>query len=166
MAWRKPGENLLLHSRIERTDGTLVEQFGPLADSKFVLIGLRKPQGETWWIEFERSGDIRFLFYSPANSDLLLVGHPSSPLPSIDTRYIAVQFMSGTNTHVGWIQFNRFEVFRGVQGMSTAGSPFLNFFDQGYASAPGTPSIMGADSSLPLFFRLHPVEPNPPFINE
>lgn len=247
-AWRKPGENLRLYSRIEETDGTFVEHFGPLAESKFVLIGLRKPQGETWWIEFERSGDIRFLSYSPANSGLLLVGNPSSPLPSINTSYfdidrdglidfvesstspiineiqrtlyptrgqkilipsnvnrfgaliatepppsstwstnsltlmqsgfgegvfgipyyfyrsveipagtngyIAVQFMSGTNTHVGWIQFNRFEVFRGVHGMSIVGSPILNFFDHGYARAPGTPSIIGADSSLSLALQI------------
>lgn len=47
LSWKKPGENLRLFSRTAGTDGTVVEQFGPLSEAESILIGLRRPAGET-----------------------------------------------------------------------------------------------------------------------
>lgn len=243
-AWKKSSDRLRLYARTEKSDGTLLEHSGPLASAESVLIGIRRPQRETWWVEFNRAGTVTYLSFSPASSPKLLVGHPSISAPVVDAKYldinhdgfidfvesttapssddkqitlhplrgqkiltpstvnrygtqigvepppnsswstnsltlmdlgtgtgslgnrftfyrsvgvpsgtngyIAVQFTEGSNSHVGWIQYNQYEIFFGVMGMTRLVSPFLDFFDHGYQRTPGTPALIGADSSVPL----------------
>ena len=235
--WKKPGEDLRLYSRTEAADGTLIEQSGPLTKTESILIGLRKSGGETWWIEFQRTGVVSFASHSPANSTEPLVGHPSIPVPPDQVKYIdinrdgfidfvesttspapgdqqrtlhplrgqkiltpsnvhragtqismeppsdstwtsngsigisyafyrsvgipdgangyiAIQFSAGTNSHVGWIRYNRYEVVLGVLGLFTLIDPELDYFDHGYQRTAGAPATIGEDSSLPFTLQI------------
>jgi hypothetical protein len=70
--------------------------------------------------------------------------------------YIGVEFQSAENTHYGWLQFNLYQRFLGVIGMSPILKPFLTFHSFGYQSSPGAPVLVGAESSIAPVISLRP----------
>lgn len=75
-------------------------------------------------------------------------------VPNGTNGYIAVQFKAGSDSHLGWIQYNRYEVFRGVMGMSPLITPSLDYFDHGYQRTAGAPATIGVESSLPFSVQI------------
>ena len=86
-----------------------------------------------------------------SNSPVALWKSGGAPDQIVDgaNGFVAVEFVSGTGTRYGWIQFNYYRKIHGVIGFETIFSSFFDFIDYGAHPTSGEPVLIGSGSAAP-----------------
>ncbi len=135
-------------------------------DFAYQPVGLESGSPEHWLHPF-RNHRILAPLYSPrggttagpipppgswwTNAPVILWRSAGSPDRILDgtNGFVAVEFVSGTGTRYGWIQFNYYIKIHGVSGWQTFYSSFFDFIDYGLHPTANEPVLVGSGSAAP-----------------